>query len=62
MLYPKKDDAQKISDYCSSVGITTKSLHSNETMNVSNAYLTNLIVYDLEKYRKRMFPWSETMK
>ena len=63
MLYPKKDDAQKISDYCSSAGITTKSLHSNETLNVSNAYLTNLLVYDLEKYRqKNKFPWSEAMK
>ena len=50
MLYPKKDDAQKISDYCSSAGIATESLHSNETLNVSNAYLTNLLVYDLEKY------------
>ena len=63
MLYPKKDDAQKISDYCSSAGITTESLHSNETLNVSNAYLTNLLIYDLEKYRqKNRFPWSEAMK
>ena len=63
MLYPKKDDAQKISDYCSSAGITTRSLHSNETLNVSNAYLTNFLVYDLEKYRqKNKFPWSEAMK
>ena len=63
MLYPKKDDAQKISDYCSSAGITTESLHSNETLNVSNAYLTNLLVYDREKYRqKNKFPWSEAMK
>ena len=63
MLYPKKDDAQKISDYCSSAGITTESLHSNETLNVSNAYLTNLLVYDLKKYReKNKFPWSEAVK
>ena len=56
MLYPKKDDAQKISDYCSSAGITTESLHSNET-------LTNLLVYNLENYRqKNKFPWSETVK
>ena len=63
MLYSKKDDAQKISDYCSTVGITTESLHSNEILNVSNAYLTNLLVYDLEKYRqKNKFPWSEAVK
>ena len=61
MLYPKKDDAQKISDYCSSAGI--ESLHSNEILNVSNAYLTNLLVCDLEKYRqKNKFPWSEAVK
>ena len=63
VLYPKKDDAQKISDYCSSAGITTESLHLNETLNVSNAYLTDLLVYELEKYRqKNKFPWCEAVK
>ena len=48
MLYPT-DGPNKISDYCSSAGITQDILHSTKPISVASAYLTNLLVYELEK-------------
>ena len=62
VLYPT-DDPNKISDYCSSAGITKDSLHSTKPISIASAYLTNLLVYDLEKYRQNnSFSWSDVLQ
>ena len=62
VLYPT-DDPNKISDYCSSVGITKDSLHSTKPISIASAYLTNLLVYDLEKYRQNnSFFWYDLLQ
>ena len=49
VMYPT-DDPNKISDYCSSAGITKDSLQSTKPISIASIYLTNFFVYDLEKY------------
>ena len=56
-LIPPKEDPNKISDYCTSAGITADILHSSECLDISSKFLTNELIYDLEKYRqKNRFP------
>ena len=62
-LFPPKEDPNKISDYCTSVGIAADILHSSEYLDISSKLLTKELIYDLEKYRqKNRFPWSEAVK
>ena len=51
VLYPI-DDPNSVSHYCSSAGITKDNFHSIKPISMVSAYLTNLLVYDLEKYRQ----------
>ena len=51
------------SDYCSSAGIIKDILHSMKSISIGSAYLTNLLVYDLEKYRQNnSFSWSDMLQ
>ena len=62
-LLPPKEDPNKISDYCTSAGITAAILHSSECLRYFKQVLNNELIYDLEKYRrKNRFPWSEAVK
>ena len=62
VLYPT-DDPNKISDYCSSAGITKDILHSTKPISIASVYLTNLLIYDLEKYRQNnSFSWSDALQ
>ena len=62
-LFPPQKNEYDISSFCTEAGITIDSLTKEEPLSISPEYLTNQLVYDLERYRQRSnMPWSEAVK
>ena len=62
-LYPSQKNENEISPFCTEAGISVESLLKEKPVNVLPRYLTNQLVYDLEKFRQRSStPWSEAVK
>ena len=62
-LFPPQKNENDISSFCTKAGITIDSLSKEEPLSISPEYLTNQLVYDLERYRQNnSMPWSEAVK
>ena len=62
-LFPPKRNDTEISSFCTEAGITIDNLSKQEQLSISPEYLTNQLIYDLERYRKtNNMPWSEAVK
>ena len=53
-LYPAISDDNEISPYCASAGVTVSKITSDEPLHVVDKFLTNKLVYDLEKYCRKI--------
>ena len=52
----------KLSPYCASAGVTVSKI-TCYILHVVDTFLTNELVYDVEKYcRKKNIPWQEAVK
>ena len=62
-LFPPQKNENDISSFCTKAGITIDSLSKEEPLSISPEYLTNQLVYDLERYRQNnSMQWSEAVK
>ena len=62
-LFPPQKNENEISSFCTEAGISVDNLSKEQPLKVSSKYLTNQLVYDLERYRQRSnMPWSEAVK
>ena len=62
-LFPPQKNENQISWFCTEAGISVDNLSKEQPLKVSAKYLTNQLVYDLERYRQRSnMPWSEAVK
>ena len=62
-LFPPQKNENEISSFCTEAGISVDNLSKEQPLKVSPKYLTNQLVYDLERDRQRSnTPWSEALK
>ena len=62
-LFPPQKNENEISSFCTEAGISVDNLSKEQPLKVSPKYLTNQLVYDLERYRQMSnMLWSEAVK